>query len=196
MKDYKKYRCPCCGFYTFKEPLEGYYSVCDVCYWQDDLEQKKDPLLLMGANKVCLNDAKKNFLKFGAVDAKKIKYVRKPLEDEIPEWITVIDKKDYFLFSKYIDKKDMEFLVENNIMNFDNNGNLLIDFRNDGDLILYDLVCDLYLKVGIDVNDEPTELGYTIEGISDYIYSCMSHIKSIEERTIIENYEKWLLLQK
>ena len=61
-------------------------------------------------------------------------------------------------------------------------------------MILYDLVCDLYVKVGIDENSEPTELGYKIEEISDYIYLCMSAIKDVEKFRIIENYEEWLIL--
>ncbi|MBQ6093927.1 MAG: hypothetical protein IJL09_00855, partial [Lachnospiraceae bacterium] len=30
----KKFRCPCCGFYTLEEV--GTYEVCPVCYWEDD----------------------------------------------------------------------------------------------------------------------------------------------------------------
>ena len=31
-----KYKCPCCGFYTFDEKLNGNYDICPVCFWEDD----------------------------------------------------------------------------------------------------------------------------------------------------------------
>jgi len=196
MKNYFKYHCPCCGYYTFKEPVEGNYDVCDVCFWQDDLEQKKDLSLVIGANDMCLNTALKNYLSIGAVDAEKVKYIRGAFEEEIPEGIIVIDKSHYDIFVKHVDQEEMEFLLTNNIFKFDDKGNLLLDPRNDGDLITYDLVCDLYTKVGIDKNGEPTMLGYKIEAVSDYIYSCMDNSKNSDEVAIIPNYEKWELFQE
>ena len=37
----KKYRCPCCGYYTFDEPNS--FEICDVCFWQDDGIQSDKP---------------------------------------------------------------------------------------------------------------------------------------------------------
>lgn len=191
----RKYTCPCCGYHTFKEPLEGYYNICDICYWIDDMEQQKNPTNVNGANELSLQESIYNFIKYGVGDIKYKNYIRKALDNEVPEWIIVIDKKDYQLISKYIDEEDMNFLSANNLIKFDCNENLLIDFRNDGDLIFYDLVCDLYTKVGI-YKDEPTDLGYTIEGISDYIYSCMDAIEEVNRLRITQNYEEWLILQE
>lgn len=196
MKNYKKYCCPCCGYYTFNEPVEGYYEVCEVCFWQDDLDQKKNPSLEIGANDICLNTALKNYLSIGAVCLEGLKYIRKPLEEEIPEWIIIIDKSDYNIFIKYVDQDELKFLKCNNIFRFDNKENVLLDHRNDADLIIYDLICDLYTKIGIDENDEPTKLGYKIEGISDYIYYCMDKLKDNNRCTIITNYERWELFQE
>ncbi len=38
-----KYKCPCCGFYTFEHRPNGSYDLCDVCYWEDDPIQLDDP---------------------------------------------------------------------------------------------------------------------------------------------------------
>ncbi|MEG0671919.1 CPCC family cysteine-rich protein [Clostridium sp.] len=195
MKSYSKYCCPCCGFYTFKEPLEGYYDVCDVCFWLDDLKQNKDHLLTAGVNDVCLDSTVKNYLNIGAVDIEKVKYTRRPYEDEIPEWIIVINKNDYDIFVKYLCKSEINFIVDSNIFKFYNKGNLLLHPRNESDLVTYDLVCDLYTKVGIDKNDEPTWLGYKIESISDYIYSCMLDIERFKIHIIIQKYNKFLMFQ-
>ena len=32
----EKYKCPCCGFYTFDEKPNGNYDICPVCFWEDD----------------------------------------------------------------------------------------------------------------------------------------------------------------
>ena len=85
----KKYKCKCCGYYTLEdEPLDpnlhpGTFEICPVCFWEDDAIQYKNPDYAGGANNVSLNEAKKNFKLFGAVEKEMIKYVRKPKADEI-----------------------------------------------------------------------------------------------------------------
>lgn len=87
----KKYKCKCCGYYTLEdEPLDpnlhpGTFEICPVCFWEDDAIQYKNPDYAGGANNVSLNQAKKNFELFGAVEKRLIKYVRKPQADEICE---------------------------------------------------------------------------------------------------------------
>jgi len=44
----------------------------------------KTQIIKGGANKISLNEARKNFLIFGAAKEKAIKYVRKPYAQEIP----------------------------------------------------------------------------------------------------------------
>ena len=77
-----RFRCPCCGFYTLS--VHGLYDICPVCYWEDDPLQLKDEARAGGANKVCLCDARKNYLKIGACEAEYVNYVRKPRPEEFP----------------------------------------------------------------------------------------------------------------
>ena len=34
----KEYPCPCCGYMSFEEP-PGSYSICQICFWEDDAVQ-------------------------------------------------------------------------------------------------------------------------------------------------------------
>ena len=81
----KKYKCECCGCYTLKEEPPSTYEICEVCYWEEDYVQNKDPDFPGGANEVSLNQARKNYALFGAIEKKFIKYVRNPLFEELPE---------------------------------------------------------------------------------------------------------------
>lgn len=84
----KKYQCKCCGYYTLLEkPLEsneypGTFEICEVCGWEDDSLQYLNPDKNFGANGVSFNEAKKNFLKFGAIKKDMIDFVRKPMNTE------------------------------------------------------------------------------------------------------------------
>jgi formate/nitrite transporter FocA (FNT family) len=78
----KKYKCPCCGHFTF-EKKDRAYDICPVCFWEDDPEQYANPLLERGANHVSLTQARVNFLHFGACDMDMKKYVRGPKKDEL-----------------------------------------------------------------------------------------------------------------
>lgn len=81
-KKQKKYKCPCCGYYTLTFKPIGEYEICNVCYWEDDPFQSEDPNLEDQANQVSLNQAKENYKKFGAIEERYIKFVRPPEEDE------------------------------------------------------------------------------------------------------------------
>ncbi len=78
MKAGKKYPCPCCGYKTLYKVPPRCYAICPVCYWEDDPVQFNDPDYVGGANKVSLNQARKNFLEFGASELEWKKYVRAP----------------------------------------------------------------------------------------------------------------------
>ena len=52
--------CPCCNKYRFDEVDK--YEICPICGWEDDPVQRKDPSFAGGANALCLNDARKNYL--------------------------------------------------------------------------------------------------------------------------------------
>ena len=58
-----KFTCPCCGYKTFDEPATGTYDICELCGWEDDLVQNKDPNYEGGANGICLREAQHEFLK-------------------------------------------------------------------------------------------------------------------------------------
>ncbi len=76
----KKYQCPCCGFYTLED--QGEYSICPVCFWEDDPYQRQNPDLEDGANNVSLNSAAENYRKFGVSETRFINEVRPPYDEE------------------------------------------------------------------------------------------------------------------
>lgn len=73
-----KYKCPCCGFYTFDEKPNGTFDICPVCFWEDDNIQLNDETYEGGANRVSLVQARENYKKFGASELRLKEYVRKP----------------------------------------------------------------------------------------------------------------------
>lgn len=79
------YQCPCCGYYTFGEPLDNTFNICRVCFWEDDGVQLHDPTYSGGANTVSLNEAKANYSEYGASERRFKPNVRKALPDELPD---------------------------------------------------------------------------------------------------------------
>lgn len=71
-----EFYCNCCGYNTISE--HGNFEICQICCWEDDEYQFKNPDSNVGANKVSLILARKNFLEFGAVEIRFIKNVRIP----------------------------------------------------------------------------------------------------------------------
>jgi len=55
----EKYACVCCGELTMDERPPGTHQVCPVCGWEDDRAQYRDPDYQGGANKLSLNQARK-----------------------------------------------------------------------------------------------------------------------------------------
>lgn len=83
----ERFRCPCCGYYTL--PERGGFDICEVCFWEDD-DRKEEygidaPVRPEGPNHVHLWQARKNFLEFGAAEARNKRLVRSPKEEEYPE---------------------------------------------------------------------------------------------------------------
>jgi addiction module HigA family antidote len=76
------YRCPCCKCLTLQE--RGGYEICPVCFWEDDGQD--DPYadqISGGANgETSLTQGRANYAKYGAMEERFIKSVRKPTEDE------------------------------------------------------------------------------------------------------------------
>lgn len=76
-------RCPCCGYLTIDDTVGYVTDICDVCFWQCDEVAQNIPDRIIGANKVSLNTAIKNYKSFGAVEEHFMNMVRQPREDEI-----------------------------------------------------------------------------------------------------------------
>ena len=78
-----KHKCPCCGYYTLMDERTGVYEFCNVCFWKDDPTQSQNPDLSPGSNGVSLNQARKNFKKFGAITEYCKQFVRPPKPEEL-----------------------------------------------------------------------------------------------------------------
>jgi len=78
------YKCLCCGYLTLSAQPPGTFEICPVCFWEDDNVQAADPTFEGGANKVSLQEARRNFAQFGASSEEAVRHVRKPLPEEIP----------------------------------------------------------------------------------------------------------------
>ncbi len=81
MNSKKKYRCPCCGYFTLEDE-PGHFDICPVCRWEDDGIQSDDPSYWGGANSICLNEARENFKRIGAMEECFLGLVRPPTEEE------------------------------------------------------------------------------------------------------------------
>ncbi len=78
-----KYKCPCCGYFTFEEKSGRTYEICPVCFWEDDLRDYDDTEKYSESNRLTIGEARDNYEKFGACREADIPYVRAPERDEI-----------------------------------------------------------------------------------------------------------------
>jgi len=75
--------CPCCGFLTL-ELDEGDYDICPVCFWEDDPVQLRDPHDGGGANRVSLDQARRNYRRYAVSEERFKDDVRPPKPEEQP----------------------------------------------------------------------------------------------------------------
>jgi len=77
------YRCPCCNYLTFEEPMS--FEICEVCFWQDDGQDDSFADAVRGGanHELSLTQARRNFRRFGAIAARFIMDVRAPLPEEV-----------------------------------------------------------------------------------------------------------------
>lgn len=73
------HKCPCCDCMTIGLP--HCYEICPVCFWEDD--GTEDVNEGFGPNATTLGDARRNYATIGACDPNMLRYVRKPLPEEI-----------------------------------------------------------------------------------------------------------------
>ncbi len=79
------FACPCCRFKTLHEEPPGTFTICPVCYWEDDDVQFRDPRYAGGANRISLLEARENFARIGAIAAEYTDRVRPAKAQELPE---------------------------------------------------------------------------------------------------------------
>jgi hypothetical protein len=83
-RQYRK-QCPCCGYYTLSR--RGQYDKCPICFWED--EDPADDFNQPAREKqtsvyvVPLEEARRNFVAFGAAEERYKSYVRPPEEGEL-----------------------------------------------------------------------------------------------------------------
>lgn len=58
----KQYFCPCCGYKGLDEEPPGTFDICDICGWEDDCVQFKDPDYEGGAKGLSLRQWQHNCL--------------------------------------------------------------------------------------------------------------------------------------
>lgn len=75
--------CPCCESLTIEEP--GGYDICLVCWWEDDELDREEPDGISGPNGLSLNQARRNYARFGACDDRSRDAARPPRPWEVPD---------------------------------------------------------------------------------------------------------------
>lgn len=57
-----KFQCPCCGELTLPGKPPGTHFICEICDWEDDELQFRDPNFSGGANLESLETARRKFV--------------------------------------------------------------------------------------------------------------------------------------
>ena len=79
----KKDQCPCCGYFTYNvSPDEDCGYICPVCFWENDPFIASNDEPSDSNHGITLNEAKFNYLRFGACEEGMLRYVRPPQNDE------------------------------------------------------------------------------------------------------------------
>lgn len=89
----KMYQCPCCECFTYNvPPKEDCGYICPVCFWENDpfITSGSDPSDLNHG--ITLNEAKNNYLEFGACEREMLRYVRPPESNEKQTFIIKTSK--------------------------------------------------------------------------------------------------------
>ncbi|MGL4737427.1 MAG: CPCC family cysteine-rich protein [Cellulosilyticaceae bacterium] len=80
----KTYPCPCCGYHTFPVPKEDAIAyICPVCFWENDVFTSSDDEPSDENHGMTLNEARRNYKKFGACSQDMLRHVREPRSNEL-----------------------------------------------------------------------------------------------------------------
>ncbi len=80
-----RFKCPCCGNYSFEGEDDAFFSYCDICAYCYDPVCVDWPDRFKGPNNVTLNQARLNYISYGVCDEAKQRFARKPYDYELPE---------------------------------------------------------------------------------------------------------------
>jgi hypothetical protein len=77
------FRCPCCHCRTL--PQRGAFTICPVCFWEDDGQDDADADNVRGGpnGALSLSAARANYLQHGACEPKFMPNVRPPRPEEM-----------------------------------------------------------------------------------------------------------------
>ena len=77
-----KVACPCCRYLTLRD--RGGFELCPVCFWEDDGQDDHDASVVRGGPnaELSLEQARNNFMAFGACDVGSKAFVRPALPGE------------------------------------------------------------------------------------------------------------------
>ncbi|WP_407652537.1 CPCC family cysteine-rich protein [Amycolatopsis cynarae] len=78
------YACPCCGYLTLR--TRGGFEICAVCFWEDDGQGDHDSAQVRGGPNgfLSLDQARRNFTRYGACSPEMVRHVRPALAEEYP----------------------------------------------------------------------------------------------------------------
>ena len=87
LRDMPSFPCVCCGYLTMSE-VPGSFSICPICFWEDDVVQLRFPTMGRGANRVSLIDGQKNYRAVGSCEHSMVVHCRPPATDDTrdPTW--------------------------------------------------------------------------------------------------------------
>ena len=76
--------CPSCGYKTILED----FDICEICLWEHDPVQERNPDSTVGANRTSLRKAQEYFKAFGAHNKASVEHVRPLTKDDVrdPNW--------------------------------------------------------------------------------------------------------------
>lgn len=78
-----RYRCPCCGYFTYSHPPEEAHGyICRVCFWENDRFAEGQDDSSDSNHGLTLTEARSNFERLGACEAAMLPYVKPPTEEE------------------------------------------------------------------------------------------------------------------